>query len=111
MPESKFPRPAGGIPARGDASAFLSRDFAQPIGSPAEQPPQPPAGAVKREKARGAREMKIPITYKHRESNFKILKRIAQRLEIPIGDLLDEALETRFPEWRARIAKLPPEEY
>jgi len=55
--------------------------------------------------------MKIPITYKHRESNFKILKRIAQRLEIPIGDLLDEALETRFPEWRARIAKLPPEEY
>ena len=56
-------------------------------------------------------EIKIPITYKHRESNFRVLKRIAQRLEIPIGDLLDEALEARFPEWKARIAALPPEEF
>lgn len=56
-------------------------------------------------------ERKIPITYKHRESNFKTLKKISHRLDIPIGDLLDEALESRFPEWKARIAMLPPEEF
>ena len=76
----------------------------------------PPAKDVETPPRRGpararTREMKVPITYKHRESNFRVLKKIAQRLEIPIGDLLDEALEARFPEWRARIAQMPPEEF
>jgi hypothetical protein len=55
--------------------------------------------------------VKLPITYKHREKNFRTLKKISQRLERPIGDLLDEALEARFPQWKAEIAKLPPEEF
>ena len=68
--------------------------------------------SVRRGRARaGRREMKVPITYKHRESNFRVLKKISQRLDTPIGDLLDEALEARFPEWRAKIAQLPPEEF
>jgi hypothetical protein len=61
--------------------------------------------------SRARRELKLPITYKHKESNFRTLKRIAQRLERPIGDLLDEALEARFPEWREQISQLPPEDF
>jgi hypothetical protein len=113
MPESKFPKPVGGLPARGDASAFLNRDFGSPASIPPErQPAEQPPGLVVPPVRRGrprAGEMKIPITYKHRESNFRILKKISQRLEIPIGDLLDEAIETRLPEWKARIAELPPD--
>ena len=115
MPESKFPKPTGGLPARGDASAFLNRDFAQPAAVAEPKAPAPAEGAdtpVRRGRARsGMREMKVPITYKHRESNFRVLKKISQRLDTPIGDLLDEALETRFPEWKARIALLPPEDF
>jgi hypothetical protein len=115
MPESKFPKPVVGLPARGDASAFLTRDFASPAPTGAEQTPAPPApetatAPVRRGWARTG-ELKIPITYKHRESNFRILKKISQRLEIPIGDLLDEALETIFPTWKAKIAKLPPDDF
>ena len=115
MPESKFPKPVAGIPVRGDAGAFLTRDFGSSAPTGAEQTPVEPTvenatAAVRRGRARLG-ELKIPITYKHRESNFRILKKISQRLEIPIGDLLDEALETRFPTWKARIAKLPPDDF
>ena len=113
MPESKFPKPTGGLPARGDASAFLNRDFgpSASVEAPAVQSafPAPPPIPLQRGRKRTG-ELKIPITYKHRESNFRILKKISQRLEIPIGELLDEALEARFPLWRDCISKLPPDE-
>lgn len=62
-------------------------------------------------RARQPKERKVPITYKHRERNFTVLKKLSHRLDIPIGDLLDEALESKFPEWKAKAAQLPPDEF
>jgi hypothetical protein len=113
MPENPlFRKPSGGLPARGDASAFLNRDFSAPIAAeavteaPPSLPPAPPQWPAKVPKER-----KVPITYKHRERNFTVLKKLSQRLEISIGDLLDEALESKFPEWKAKAAELPPDEF
>jgi hypothetical protein len=49
---------------------------------------------------------KIAMTYKHSEQNYKRLKHYSQRLEISMGELIDEALESKFAEWKAQ---LPPE--
>ncbi len=43
------------------------------------------------------------MTYKHRETHYKRLKRISQALEIPMGELLDEALEAKFADWEAEL--------
>ena len=49
---------------------------------------------------------KIAMTYKHRETHYDRLKWLSQRLKTTMGDLIDEALEAKFAEWRARV---PPE--
>ena len=88
MPESEFPKPTGGLPAPGDAGALPGTgDFgpSASVEAPAVQSafPAPPPIPLQRGRKRTG-ELKIPITYKHRESNFRILKKISQRLEIPI---------------------------
>jgi len=44
------------------------------------------------------------MTYKHREVNYKRLKKISQALEVSMGELLDEALDAKFLEWETEIA-------
>lgn len=85
----------------------MNRDFSQ---NPVVIQPLPLPSPVA-ERAREGKGRKENITYKHNPRNFQILKKLSQRLEIPIGDLLDEALESRFPEWRAKAAALPPDEF
>jgi hypothetical protein len=85
----------------------LNREFNQ---NPAVIQPNPPTFPVAEPK-REAKGRKENITYKHNPRNFVLLKKFSHRLEIPIGDLLDEALESRFSEWRAKAAALPPEEF
>ena len=46
------------------------------------------------------------MTYKHRETHYDKLKWLSQRLKMTMGDLIDEALEAKFAEWRARV---PPD--
>lgn len=45
-------------------------------------------------------------SYKHKEVNHEKLRLLAHRLERPMGEMLDEALERMFPEW---VAQLPAE--
>jgi hypothetical protein len=45
-------------------------------------------------------------SYKHKESNHEKLRLLAHRLDRPMGEMLDEALERMFPEW---VAELPAE--
>ena len=47
---------------------------------------------------------KTTISYRHKLDNKRKLTWLAERLGRPVGDLLDEALEAKFPEWRARAA-------
>jgi hypothetical protein len=47
---------------------------------------------------------KTTISYRHRLENKKKLTWLAERLRRPVGELLDEALEAKFPEWRAQAA-------
>jgi predicted DNA-binding protein len=47
---------------------------------------------------------KTTISYRHKLDNKKKLTWLAERLRRPVGELLDEALEARFPEWRAQAA-------
>jgi hypothetical protein len=112
MPEDPlFRKPSGGLPARGDASAFLNRDFSAP-GRTEPIPEVPPIpSTVTSLRGKPPKERKVPITYKHRERNFTILKKLAHRLDVSIGDLLDEALESKFSEWKAKAAELPPDEF
>jgi hypothetical protein len=49
---------------------------------------------------------KIAMTYKHKEQNYDRLKFLSQRLKITMGQLIDEALEAKFAEWRSRV---PPD--
>jgi hypothetical protein len=107
MSDSNPLRKPAGFPSRGDPSAFLNREFNQNQAAVQPQPPPfPVAERIKEEKSR-----KENITYKHNPRNFLLLKKLSHRLEIPIGDLLDEALEARFPEWRVKAAALPPDEF
>ncbi len=45
-------------------------------------------------------------SYKHKEANHEKLRLLAHRLDRPMGEMLDEALERMFPEW---VAQLPAE--
>ena len=47
--------------------------------------------------------------YKHKAANHRRLKKLSQALEIPMGELLDQALEAKFAEWEALRDSLPAE--
>jgi hypothetical protein len=55
---------------------------------------------------RAEKPRKIAMTYKHKEVNYEKLKWLSQKLKITMGDLIDEALEVKFAEWRRRV---PPD--
>ena len=81
---------------------------AEPETSAAAQAPEPlfaPESPRPSAPRRKPKELKIPMTYKHRETHYKRLKRISQALEIPMGELLDEALEAKFADWEAEIRR------
>lgn len=101
----RFPKPA--TPSRGDGSAFI-KDFAG--AAPAldralpDETPESPAAESPMARRRPAKPPKIAMTYKHQESHYRRLKRISQALEIPMGELIDEALEAKFSQWEAEAA-------
>jgi hypothetical protein len=75
---------------------------------PGAEPPQaeviPPASAfvaAPRTKPRSSIH-----SYKHKDDNYILLRRLAQLLDVTIGDLLDEALEAKLPEFKTRAGKL-----
>ncbi len=86
----------------------------QPLGSETPARPEDPPAVPLRQAAPESphkdfapnKPRKIAMTYKHREQNYKRLKYYSQKLEVSMGDLIDEALESKFPEWKP---KLPPE--
>jgi hypothetical protein len=45
-------------------------------------------------------------SYKHKSANYLRLRRLAQRLDVNIGDLLDEAIEAKMPEFDERAGKV-----
>ena len=45
-------------------------------------------------------------SYKHTTANFMRLRRLAQKLDVPIGKLLDEAIEAKFAEFEERAGKI-----
>lgn len=45
-------------------------------------------------------------SYKHKSANYLKLRRLAQRLDVNIGDLLDEAIEAKMPEFDERAGKV-----
>lgn len=110
----KFPKPVA--PNRGDGSAFINsfpevrsgdvgglgnttmRLSAEPPAVPI--PVEVPASVSRRQ----PKPVKVPMTYKHRETHYKRLKKISQALEVPMGDLIDEALEAKFAAWEAELA-------
>ncbi len=47
---------------------------------------------------------KTTISYRHKLDNKRKLTWLAERLGRTVGDLLDEALEAKFPEWRGQAA-------
>src|SRR5689334_16798859 len=107
----RFPKPAS--PGRGDGSSFI-KGFGQTNQLPedAAEPSleMPPTSTFRPEgelpvvsPRRQPKPVKIPMTYKHREVNYKRLKRISQVLEVSMGDLIDEALDAKFPDWEAEI--------
>ena len=103
----RFPKPA--TPSRGDGSAFI-KDFGDPV--PTLDRTAPPEGAddmpnTATARRRPAKPSKIAMTYKHQETHYRRLKRISQALEIPMGELIDEALEAKFPQWEAELAGDP----
>jgi hypothetical protein len=49
---------------------------------------------------------KIAQTYKHKEANYRVLKFLSVKLGRYMGDLIDEAIEAKFPEWKTKI---PPD--
>jgi hypothetical protein len=46
------------------------------------------------------------MTYKHLESNYKKLKKVAALLDRNMGDLIDEALNAKMPEWQQAVRDL-----
>jgi hypothetical protein len=67
---------------------------------PSDPPPAPPR-VLPSERTEAT---KTTISYRHKLENKKKLTWLAERLRRPVGELLDEALEARFPEWRAQAA-------
>jgi hypothetical protein len=49
---------------------------------------------------------KIAQTYKHKEANYRVLKFLSVKLGRYMGDLIDEAVEAKFSEWKTKI---PPD--
>jgi hypothetical protein len=107
----RFPKPAA--PGRGDGHSFITGfgdapQIPDPNSEVALPPPAEPVslpepelrGSVAR---RQPKPLKIPMTYKHRESSYKRLKKISQVLDVPMGDLIDEALDAKFADWEAEI--------
>ena len=45
-------------------------------------------------------------SYKHITANFMRLRRLAQKLDVPVGRLLDEAIEAKLPEFEERAGKV-----
>lgn len=68
---------------------------------PAEAPPAAAFVAAPRPKQRSSIH-----SYKHSDANYILLRRLAQLLDVTIGDLLDEALEAKLPEFKTRAGKL-----
>ena len=101
----RFPKPA--TPSRGDGSAFI-KDFGDapptPDRAPQYETPESPLAGPALARRRPAKPSKIAMTYKHQETHYRRLKRISQALEIPMGELIDEALEAKFPLWEAEVA-------
>jgi hypothetical protein len=96
-----------GRPNRGpDADRFVEQGTAalRPV---AEPPLAPTPGSVSLRPSAPSTETRSVNSYKHKEINHLRLKRLSQKLDRNMGDMLDEALEARFAEW---LAAVPPEE-
>ena len=110
----KFPKPVA--PNRGDGSAFInsfpevrSDDLGGRSAPAISRPPaetsaastlvEIPASVSRRQ----PKPVKVPMTYKHRETHYKRLKKISQALDVPMGELIDEALEAKFDAWEAEL--------
>jgi hypothetical protein len=95
MPETmRFPKPnrvADDFVNRG----LVSQEPAE-TGAPATQGPISPVPVTD--------PTKTTISYRHKLDNKRKITWLAERLGRPVGDLLDEALEAKFPEWRAQAA-------
>lgn len=86
---------------------------AAPVASP-PQAPSPSAVPRRSIESVGGRaaprqviqERRSTASYKHKEANHEKLRLLAHRLDRPMGELLDEALERMFPDW---VAQLPAE--
>ena len=45
-------------------------------------------------------------SYKHKTVNFMRLRRLAQKMDCNVGDLLDECIEAKLPELEERAGKV-----
>ena len=96
-----------GRPNRGpDADRFVEQGTAA-LRPAAEPFSAPTVGPTASRPSAPNTEVRSVNSYKHKEINHLRLKRLSQRLDRNMGDMLDEALEARFAEW---LAAVPPEE-
>lgn len=94
-----------GRPNRGpDADRFVEQGTAAL--RPASEP-LPPAQSIAPRASVPNTEVRSVNSYKHKEINHLRLKRLSQKLDRNMGDMLDEALEARFADW---LAAVPQEE-
>jgi hypothetical protein len=83
-----------------NADAFVTHGSVEP--EHVEIPPTAPAAAPSPRLKQG----NGSHSYKHKSANYLKLRRIAQRLDVNIGDLLDEALEAKMPEFEERARRV-----